>query len=124
MSFKVPEKNRIDPGTMASSPGFHYGAFKIHMASKTIYCIADDGEETGWEHVSVRISERKGKILTDRTPTWNEMCLVKDLFWDKEDCVIQYHPAESEYVNQHKFVLHLWRPKSVFPVPPKILVGI
>ena len=51
--------------------------------------IASDG--FGWEHVSV--SRR------DRCPTWEEMCQIKALFWDEDDCVIQYHPPRSEYVN-------------------------
>jgi hypothetical protein len=52
------------------------------------------------------------------------MCYIKDLFWDKDDCVIQYHPAQSEYVNLHKHTLHLWRPThETFPIPNKILVG-
>ena len=70
----------------------------------------------GWEHVSV--SRR------DRCPTWDEMCLVKALFWDEEDCVIQYHPPRSEYVNNHPNCLHLWRPIGVsLPMPPSIMVG-
>ena len=55
----------------------------------------------GWEHVSVS--------LTSRCPTWDEMNYVKDLFWEAEDCVVQYHPPKSEYVNVHPFCLHLWR---------------
>jgi len=50
-----------------------------------------------WEHLSVTV-RRDGK-QAERTPTWAEMCWLKDLFWDKTDCVMQLHPPEAEYVN-------------------------
>jgi hypothetical protein len=77
--------------------------------------IASDGE--GWEHVSVS--------FPGRVPTWQEMCQAKDIFWNAEDRVVQYHPPESEYINDHPFVLHLWRPiDQDLPAPPMILVGL
>lgn len=52
------------------------------------------------------------------------MCQVKAIFWDKDDVVMQLHPAESEYVNFHKYCLHLWRPIGIaIPVPPTYMVG-
>lgn len=75
-----------------------------------------DGEYEAWEHVSVS--------LPNRCPTWTEMSLVKSLFWDDTDCVIQFHPPRSEYVNNHDYCLHLWRPiVQQIPLPPSILVG-
>ena len=71
-----------------------------------------------WEHVSVSTPER--------CPTWEEMCWIKDLFWDEEETVVQYHPPKSRYVNMHPFTLHLWRPtrsKDRLPFPPSNLVG-
>lgn len=71
----------------------------------------------GWEHVSVS--------LPDRCLTWAEMCQVKDIFWAAEECVVQYHPPASEYVNQHPYCLHLWRPtKQALPLPPMWMVGV
>lgn len=55
----------------------------------------------GWEHVSVSYHRR--------TPTWDEMCKVKEMFWNDEETVVQYHPKKSEYVNLHPHCLHLWR---------------
>ena len=53
------------------------------------------------------------------------MCEIKDLFWDAEDCVIQYHPPKSDYVNNHSHVLHMWRPtEGEIQRPPSIMVGI
>jgi hypothetical protein len=75
----------------------------------------------GWEHVSVHVVE----YSLQRTPTWNEMCQVKDIFWGPEECVVQFHPPESEYVRNHPHVLHLWRwIVGGFPIPPSLLVGI
>lgn len=72
----------------------------------------------GWEHVSVC-------PLNGTMPTWDDMCFIKDMFWYDEDCVIQYHPPKSEYVNNMPNCLHLWKPigKEV-PLPPSILTGI
>lgn len=72
--------------------------------------------EYGWEHVSVSTEKR--------TPNWDEMCFVKDLFWREDECVVQYHPPKAEYVNYHPYCLHLWRPlEGTIPIPPSILVG-
>jgi len=71
----------------------------------------------GWEHVSVS--------MKNRTPSWDEMCVLKDIFWGEEECVVQYHPPKSEYVNMHPFCLHLWKKiGSEFETPPKLMVGI
>ena len=52
------------------------------------------------------------------------MCQVKDLFWEEEEVVVQFHPKKSEYVNMHEGCLHLWRStEKEFPTPPSILVG-
>lgn len=70
----------------------------------------------GWEHVSVS--------LENRAPSWAEMCWVKDLFWSPDECVIQYHPPEADYVNHHPYCLHLWKPIGVeLPRPPTDFVG-
>lgn len=117
MSFNVPEKSRITTGPLGSTPEYgNNGAFKIKLPrSQVLKIIAGDG--FGWEHVSV---SRK-----DRCPTWEEMCIVKELFWtEPEDYVIQYHPPRSDYVNLHEYCLHLWRPIGIaLPRPPSMLVG-
>ena len=73
----------------------------------------------GWDHVSVAPYKRS------YTPSWAEMCRIKDMFFWPEDVAVQYHPARSEYVNNMPNCLHLWRPQGVeLPVPPSIMVGI
>lgn len=72
-------------------------------------------ELRGWEHVSV--SRR------DRCPTWEEMCLVKRLFWEDEETVLQFHPPRSRYVNVSENCLHLWKQTGVeHPLPPNELI--
>lgn len=72
----------------------------------------------GWDHVSVSIN---GSL---ETPTWEEMCFVKNLFFDQEETAIQYHPPASKYVNFHPGCLHLWRwqGEQEVPMPPLSLV--
>jgi hypothetical protein len=48
---------------------------------------------------------------------------VKDIFWDKADVVVQFHPAENNYVNIHQHTLHMWRPIGIeLPLPPLVTV--
>lgn len=122
--FHVPEFGRIRHGLLAStSKDGNNGAFALPLGRGRIAdIIASDG--MGWEHVSVKI--RLGRKLS--TPTWHDMCRVKNEFWDKGDCVVQYHPPALVYVNTHPHVLHLWRPNSPdipeIPIPNPWLVGI
>lgn len=113
--FHVPNKYRLRTGVMGSDDSFgNNGLFIIPHTTYELQVIASDGE--GWEHVSVS--------LRNRAPNWEQMSYIKSLFWDDEDCVVQYHPPKSEYVNNHNFCLHLWRPiDKEIPMPPSILVG-
>lgn len=121
MAFRVPEQYRLRQGPLASGPGHgNNGAFILppKIGNRGLYVIASDG--AGFEHVSVHCAV--GKKLY--TPTWAEMCHVKDLFWEEEDTVMQLHPARSSYVNYHEHTLYLWRPIGrEIPAPPSILVG-
>lgn len=66
----------------------------------------------GWEHVSVS--------YPNHCPSWDEMCKVKDMFWNEDETVVQYHPKKSEYKNLHPYCLHLWRKVGEdFEQPPK-----
>jgi hypothetical protein len=123
--FQIPELYRdYDVPTMyQSSMGDRYGMFKIPLeksAGAYLKILAADGEETGWEHVSV--TRWFGRNVS--TPQWEDMALVKDLFWTPDACVVQFHPPHSDYVNNHDHCLHLWRKVGFkFPLPPSILVG-
>jgi hypothetical protein len=98
-------------------PGEQGGAFEWYSPTspkEVLRVIASDG--LGWDHVSVS--------LVDRCPTWDEMCFIKDQFWTEEECVIQFHPPKSEYVNCHPFCLHLWKKQGEsIQTPPSVMVG-
>ena len=72
--------------------------------------------QMGWEHLSVS--------TPSKCPTWEQMCMMKDIFWNKDECCVEYHPKEEDYVNNHPYCLHIWRPtEEVMPTPPTLLVG-
>jgi hypothetical protein len=119
MSFKVPNQYRVRLGRLASSEmDGNNGVFFIESPDRRetskLKVIASDW--LGWEHVSVS--------LPLRCPTWAEMCFIKGMFWDDEDCVMQLHQPKSDLVNNHKYCLHLWRPvHAVIPIPMIKMVG-
>ena len=103
---------------MGGSPyGVIWGAFEVMgPCGRRLAIICGDGEDTGWEHVSVSIA---GK----HPPNWQEMSWVKEQFWTDEETVLQFHPCKSAYVNIHPNCLHLWRNVGLdHPLPPKLLV--
>lgn len=84
--------------------------------------------QMGWEHLSVS--------TPSKCPTWEQMCRMKDIFWSEEETCIQYHPAKSQYVDNHPYCLHIWKPiesdnftveygeeENILPIPPHLLVG-
>ena len=132
----APEHNRLtkrqDPmlGNDASygNNGFfifpHYKVvdYEIRCMISDATWLPEEFKGHEWEHVSVTVARKRSDPT--RCPTWAEMCFVKDIFWNKEDTVIQFHPPESEYVNAHPFCLHLWKPVFTdIPLPPSIYVG-
>jgi hypothetical protein len=132
VSFHVPEELRVlrckqaphlETDHRAGNNGLFYIPPNMRRPVRLV-CIASDGtdwemaglEPPTWEHVSASTAAR--------CPTWEEMCYVKELFWDEEDTVIQLHPPRSEWVNDHPYCLHLWRPIGVeIPRPQRITVG-
>ena len=127
MSFHVPEHLRFRmPGhPLDSEPGDPFGAFFIapcHLLPWGLKIIASNGvmdgkSDTMFEHVSV------SRLNSPDTPSWNEMIEAAKLFWDDDDCLVQYRPPAADYVNLHPGVLHWWRWKSaMFPLPPKACV--
>lgn len=113
---------RVRKGEFASDDLLgNYGAFKIPLKDHTwACCIVADGDDTGWEHVSVHMVYQNGKgRYIERTPTWEEMAWIKDQFWMPEETVIQLHPPKSRYINIHSHTLHLWKPETLdIPLPP------
>lgn len=93
----------------------HNGIFRIMLKSSRLMfnVIASDGD--GWDHVSVSTNYR--------CPRWNEMKEIKDMFFDEEETVVQFHPKKSEYINNDPYCLHMWRLQNYdFPKPPEYMV--
>lgn len=120
MAFHVPNQYRVHIRGMhmTNDEYGNNGVFWIPSRDRKqpapLRVIASDGLD--WEHVSVS--------LPTRCPTWEEMCRIKGLFWDSDDAVMQLHPPEEDYVNNHPYCLHLWRPVcGDIPRPPAFMVG-
>src|SRR5256885_13943655 len=113
-------RHRLRQGFYRSSDedGFN-GAFSFALPgeARRVFCICSNG--MGWQHVSVSFGPNKS------IPSYQVMCAVKDLFWEPEDWVVEFHPPRSEYVNNHPGCLHLWRSTAVpMPTPTALMVGI
>ena len=121
MNKEAINKARLRNGVMGSDDSYGFnGAFMFQVPgeARAVFCIASD--ELGWQHVSVSFGKGSSK-----TPSWDVMCYIKDLFWEPEDVVVQFHPAKSDYVNVHAGCLHMWRciDGRQQPTPPSIMVG-
>lgn len=115
-------KHRLKSGQYGSDPSFGFnGAFRFNVPGEVrpVCVIASDGY--GWQHVSVSFGQN-----CKRCPSWEVMCAVKDLFWEPDQCVVQFHPPSDQHVNNHEGCLHLWRCTDgrEQPMPPSLLVGI
>lgn len=120
MTFERAEKyRRPHPFGLSHKVGDPFGWFEIPLkiTGPKLRCqVSTAYKQFEFEHVSVS--------LAHRCPTREEMCLVKNLFWDDGDTVVQYHPRKSEYVNHMKYCLHLWRwMNGDFPRPKSIEIG-
>jgi len=109
------------PELGTSDYGANWGFFVIPKPGGVLRVISsgdttDNPYAQGWEHVSVS--------LATRIPTWDEMCLVKELFWRDDETVLQFHPKKAEYVNFDPHVLHLWKRDGVdAELPPMQLIA-
>lgn len=120
------ESYRIVNGPLRTEAGEKRGMFLAMPGpcGERLTIVADDGTDErepdvllGWEHVSVSIGRRM--------PNWLEMDFVKRLFWNDEQCVVQYHAPRSQWVNNMSTCLHMWRwTRGEFPMPDSLLVGV
>ena len=123
MKKNFPERYRQRTGLFVSTTNEPFGVFTIphHKIADYFYqCIVSSG--MGWEHVSITLQSPSRKV--ERCPTWEEMCYIKDQFWNDTEAVVQFHPPADAHVNNHPFCLHLWRPTDmVMPLPNSLMVG-
>ena len=113
----VPEKYRVKSGIWKTNEGDSFGLFFVsYKTNKTPLKVIAAPSDSEWQHVSIS--------LPNRCPTHEEMSFIKDLFWTKDDTVVHFFPKKDEYVNNHRFCLHLWRHSNGHQLPPSILTGI
>lgn len=83
----------------------NFGLFHIPSPKKGRWLLkVMVSQGAGWDHVSVS--------LPDRTPTWEEMDHVKNLFFADHEWVMQIHVPKSDNINICQTCLHLWRPQT------------
>lgn len=121
----APEKFRETTGVLATTKDMgNNGCFKVpHPKIDGYYfsCLSSSGN--GWEHVSVVIASNRRKV--ERCPTWEEMCFIKELFWEDTEPVVQIHPPKAHHVNNHAYCLHMWRSTDKeMPLPSPYMVGM
>ncbi|MFV0401700.1 MAG: hypothetical protein ACK5LX_13940 [Oscillospiraceae bacterium] len=85
------------------------GAYRLSLQGSPLDFLVlvsvHDGE---WEHISVSTEAR--------CPIWEEMRLIKEMFFTDDEAAMQLHPPKKDYVNNHPHCLHLWRPVNQ-PIP-------
>ena len=54
----------------------------------------------GWEHLSISLTDN-----IHNCPTWDEMCMFKDMFFKEDEACVEYHPKKEDYVNVHPRLL-------------------
>ena len=115
--MKSMEEIKSNPRVTVSEKGLDGFRGTISMPTWIGSLICTSGG--GWEHVSV--SPFKKNVM----PSWNDMCMLKDIFWNDTEAVIQIHPSKDEYVNNLDNCLHLWRCYyKEMVLPPSCFVGV
>ncbi len=100
--LKVHRARVIDSGDDGMAVDFPIGSLLLKI-------VCSWG--AGWDHVSVS--------LPHRCPTWEEMVIIKEVFWPPGEWAVQYHTSRRRKVNVHPFCLHMWRPQDEdIPTPP------
>lgn len=80
---------------------------------RSLNVIASSGE--GWDHVSVSSSHGP--------PTWDQMEVIKRLFFKDDETALQFHVPIAKHINIHNNCLHLWRPHRFrIKLPPEYMV--
>lgn len=110
---KSRSKHPIYPDTVRNEKN---GFFQIKKNGLTYIVVISNG--ANWDHVSMSILRKK------RCPSWEEMCWLKDLFFEEHETVVQYHPPKEKHVSMHPYCLHLWRYQGNMPAPEPIFVGV
>lgn len=104
---EIKANKQVKTFAQSYMPGMYGGWLNIRGEKRDLYYqMSVDGEE--YEHVSVHYPN-----CLKKTPSWEVMCKVKDIFWRDDEEVHQIHPSKYEYlhgIGSMENVLHLWRP--------------
>lgn len=115
--MRTIEEIKSNPKLRNVEPALDGGSAEIHIGGWDGSVIWSTG--AGWDHVSVHPFAKR------ITPLWDDMCQLKEIFFNDDEAVIQIHPSKAEYVNNLNNCLHLWRcTYKPMVLPPSILVGI
>lgn len=115
------EEFRVDKGPLASTKVelAQHGMFTLPVRANTLaICVASNGKhdhaDTGWEHVSVHVKyrwggkkKRKDKV---RKPTQDEIIMVRNIFWEPGEAVMQLFSEEGAKGDGYASNVHLWHP--------------
>jgi len=99
--WKLPEMITILPSKYRWIDNY-LGIQKRYMRNDgmTVICGLENHEGKWWLHVSCAKS--------DSLPTWEDLKEVKNIFIGKNKKSVQILPNEKQYINIHKYCLHLY----------------
>lgn len=80
-----------------------------HVSGLKVIAELESHDSDWWLHVSCSHAER--------IPRWDDVRLVKDTFVGRDNKAVMILPPESEYVNDHPHVLHMYYCVSRDPLP-------
>lgn len=125
--FHCPEKYRLTIGTGATNKESfgQNGVFYIPRKKKALgfmreimtgqfQVIASDLR--GFERISIAVTDNSKKKFLQSAPSLDEIRMIRDLFWDREDIIAQFFYQVNG--NTRPWVVHLCRRiGSIYEVP-------
>lgn len=115
---ELPLESKIgDSQTADGSYQFRHPWIKDYW----LFCMVSTKD--GWELVRITLKKMADKktnrvVGVDRSLTREECCIVKDLFWNPEECVVDFIGPMTHYVGNIVHSTFLWRPvDNPLPVP-------
>lgn len=94
------------------SDGF---AIRDNARGQVVIVSLEWHEAVSWLHLSTSFATR--------LPTWEELKKVKDWLLGKDTWAYQVLPAAKDYVNIHRYVLHLYARADGEPALPRFTRG-
>ncbi len=83
----IDEILKDDHVTKVIRKGIDGEMFNVRINYRLYNVIASNGGV--WDHVSI------DPINQGHTPTWDVMCVLKDICFNDDETVIEYHPAKK-----------------------------